>query len=61
MTKTLRINDRPRAIKFSGNVSNGKIEIEIEDNLNDYYAYAYLNKLNLIALKKHIDEVLKDM
>ena len=61
MVKLLRLKNGTKVINFSGNAIDKEIEVEIEDDMNDYYAYTYLTKKDLIAIKEHIDSVLKQM
>jgi len=59
--KKLNIKNRDSSIKICGKVYNKEIEIEIEDDMRGLYAYAYLNKQNLIDLNKHITSLIEQM
>jgi hypothetical protein len=61
MIKTLKLKNRGAEIKFCGNIQDGEIEVEIEDDMRNLFAYTYLTKQDLIDLRKHIDEVLQEM
>tara|TARA_R110002051_G_C8769409_1_gene503312 strand:+ start:1611 stop:1793 length:183 start_codon:yes stop_codon:yes gene_type:complete len=57
----LNIKNRDASIKICGTIYNNEVEIEIEDDMRDLYAYAYLNKQNLIDLSKHITLLIEEM
>lgn len=61
MIKTLKLKNRGAAIKFYGIIQDGEIEVEIENDMRDLFAYAYLTKQNLFDIKEHIDKVLQEM
>jgi len=61
MVKTLTLKNRGTEIKICGNIRDGEIEMEMEDDMRDLFAYTYLTKQDLIDLRKHIDEVLQEM
>jgi len=61
MIKTLKLKNRDTEIKFGGNITDGEIEIEIEDDIRNLFAYTYLTKQDLNDIKEHIDKVLQEM
>tara|TARA_R110002153_G_C12891065_1_gene450860 strand:+ start:274 stop:459 length:186 start_codon:yes stop_codon:yes gene_type:complete len=61
MVKALKLKNRGTEIKFCGNIQDGEIEVEIEDDMRDLFAYTYLTKQDLIDIKEHVDKVLQEM
>jgi hypothetical protein len=57
----LNIKNRDASIKICGTIYNKEVEIEIEDDMRDLYAYASLNKQNLIDLSNHITLLIEKM
>jgi hypothetical protein len=57
----LNVKNRDTSIKICGTIYNKEVEIEIEDDMRDLYAYTYLNKQNLIDLNKHITSLIEQM
>tara|TARA_R110000796_G_C14431862_1_gene421229 strand:+ start:434 stop:616 length:183 start_codon:yes stop_codon:yes gene_type:complete len=59
--KNLILKNGQKTIEFGGIVHNGEIEVEIDDDAADLFAYTWITKPNLIALNKHIEGLLKEM
>ena len=59
--KNLILKNGYKTIEFCGTVKNKEIEVEIEDDMQDLYAYTWLNKQDLIVLSKHINSLIKEM
>jgi len=61
MTRILKLKNGSKEIKFGGTLTNKELEVEIGDDMNDYFAYTYLTEQDLIDIRKHIDKVLQQV
>jgi hypothetical protein len=59
--KNLILKNGTKTIEFCGTIKGEEIEVEIEDDMNDLYAWTWLNKQDLIVLSKHINNLIKEM
>jgi len=59
--KHLILKNGQKTIEFGGIIHSGQVEVEINNEEVDLFAYTWMDKPNLIALNKHIEALLKEM